>query len=154
MGLLSDTLIKVTKPGPKEFLLNDGDKAHYVALSARDEPTNYPTGAVVEVHGSAEVRAADRNIVAPVSDGLYCTDHHLAVAQGQAQAGRARRKSWRPMLPAGSPAPGRFRGARGRGAMEGACRSSRTWPPVRRAEPGLKPWFADWPVRLICLDWS
>ena len=88
MGLLSDTLIKVTKPGPKEFLLNDGDKAHYVALSARDEPANYPTGAVVEVHGSAEVRAADRNIVAPVSDGLYCTDHHLVVAQGQAQAGR------------------------------------------------------------------
>jgi type IV secretory pathway VirD2 relaxase len=63
-------------------------KAHYVALNARDEPANYPTGAVVEVRGSAEVRAADRNIAALASNGLYRTDHHLAIAQGQAQAGR------------------------------------------------------------------
>ncbi len=28
-------------------------KAHYVALNARDELANYPTGAVVEVRGSA-----------------------------------------------------------------------------------------------------
>jgi Protein of unknown function (DUF3363). len=34
------------------------------------------------------VRAADRNIAALASDGLYRTDHHLAVAQGQAVPGR------------------------------------------------------------------
>ena len=38
--------------------------------------------------GSADVRAADRNIAALASDGLYRTDHHLAVAQGQAVPGR------------------------------------------------------------------
>ena len=43
---------------------------------------------MVEVRGSAEVRAADRNIAALASNGLYRTDHHLAIAQGQAQAGR------------------------------------------------------------------
>lgn len=74
----------------RAYLVIDGvdGKAHYVALNARDDPANYPTGAVVEVRGSAEVRAADRNIAALASDGLYRTDHHLAVAQGQAQAGR------------------------------------------------------------------
>lgn len=72
------------------YLVIDGvdGKAHYVVLNARDEPANYPTGAVVEVRCSAEVRAADRNIAALASNGLYRTDHHLAIAQGQAQAGR------------------------------------------------------------------
>ena len=72
------------------YLVIDGTdgKAHYVALNARDEPANYPTGALVEVRGSAEVRTADRNIAALTSDGLYRTDYHLAVAQGQVQAGR------------------------------------------------------------------
>jgi type IV secretory pathway VirD2 relaxase len=72
------------------FLVIDGvdGKAHYVALNARDELANYPTGAVVEVKGSADVRAADRNIAELASDGLYRTDHHLAMAQGQAVPGR------------------------------------------------------------------
>ncbi|HEK3745012.1 TPA: relaxase/mobilization nuclease and DUF3363 domain-containing protein [Pseudomonas aeruginosa] len=72
------------------YLVIDGvdGKAHYVALNARDELTNYPTGAVVEVRGSSEVRAADKNIAALASDGLYRTDHHLAIEQGQAKAGR------------------------------------------------------------------
>ena len=72
------------------YLVIDGvdGKAHYVALNARDELANYPAGAVVEVKGSADVRAADRNIAALASDGLYRTDHHLAVAQGQAAPGR------------------------------------------------------------------
>ncbi len=54
------------------YLVIDGvdGKAHYVALNARDELANYPTGAVVEVKGSADVRAADRNIAALASDGL------------------------------------------------------------------------------------
>ncbi len=74
----------------RAYLVIDGvdGKAHYVALNARDEPANYPTGSVVEVRGSAEVRAADRNIAALTSDGLYRTDHHLAIAQRQTQAGR------------------------------------------------------------------
>ncbi|MDL5364221.1 relaxase/mobilization nuclease and DUF3363 domain-containing protein [Xanthomonas sp. NCPPB 2654] len=72
------------------YLVIDGvdGKAHYVALSARDELANYPTGAVMEVRGSAEVRAADKNIAALASDGLYRTDHHLAIEQGRAKAGR------------------------------------------------------------------
>ena len=72
------------------YLVIDGTdgKAHYVALNARDELANYPAGAVVEAKGSANVRAADRNIAALASDGLYRTDHHLAVAHGQAAPGR------------------------------------------------------------------
>src|SRR5690606_18378406 len=72
------------------YLVIDGvdGKAHYVALNARDELANYPTGAVVEVKGSADVRAADKNITALASDGLYRADHHLAIEQGRAKPGR------------------------------------------------------------------
>jgi type IV secretory pathway VirD2 relaxase len=72
------------------YLVIDGTdgKAHYVALNARDELANYPAGSVVEVRGSAEIRAADRTIAALASDGLYRTYHHLAVVRGQTQAGR------------------------------------------------------------------
>lgn len=72
------------------YLVIDGvdGKAHYVALNARNELANYPAGAVVEVRGSAEVRAADKNIAALASDGLYRTDHHLAIEQGRAKPGR------------------------------------------------------------------
>ncbi|MED5500646.1 MAG: relaxase/mobilization nuclease and DUF3363 domain-containing protein [Pseudomonadota bacterium] len=72
------------------YLVIDGTdgRAHYVALNARNELENYPMGAVVEVRGSTEIRAADRTISMLVSDGLYRTDHHLAVAQGQAVPGR------------------------------------------------------------------
>ncbi len=72
------------------YLVIDGvdGKAHYVALNARDELANYPAGAVVEVRGSAEVRAADKNVAGLASGGLYRTDHHLAIEQGRAKAGR------------------------------------------------------------------
>jgi type IV secretory pathway VirD2 relaxase len=72
------------------YLVIDGTdgRAHYVALNAQDELVNYPIGAVVEVRGSAEIRAADRTITSLASDGLYRTDHHLAVAQGQDVPGR------------------------------------------------------------------
>ncbi|MDY4313344.1 relaxase/mobilization nuclease and DUF3363 domain-containing protein [Pectobacterium actinidiae] len=72
------------------YLVIDGTdgKAHYVALNARDELANYPTGAVVEVKGSADVRAADKNIAALASDGLYRTDHHLLIEQGRAKPDR------------------------------------------------------------------
>ncbi|HDS1771235.1 relaxase/mobilization nuclease and DUF3363 domain-containing protein [Pseudomonas putida] len=74
----------------KGYLIVDGTdgKAHYVALPPRVELEQYPTGAVVEVKGAADVRAADRNIAALAIDGVYRTDHHLAVAQGQATPDR------------------------------------------------------------------
>ncbi|WP_368994586.1 DUF3363 domain-containing protein [Citrobacter freundii] len=72
------------------YLVIDGvdGKAYYITLNARDELANYPTGAVVEVRGATDVRAADRNIAALASGGLYRTDHHLAIEQGRATAGR------------------------------------------------------------------
>lgn len=72
------------------YLVIDGvdGKAHYVALNAHDELANYPTGAVVEVKGTADVRAADKNIAALASDGLYRAHHHLAIEQGRAKPGR------------------------------------------------------------------
>ena len=74
----------------KGYLIVDGmdGKAHYVALPPRSELEPYPTGAVVEVKGSADMRPADRNIAALAVDGVYRTDHHLAVAQGQATPDR------------------------------------------------------------------
>jgi type IV secretory pathway VirD2 relaxase len=74
----------------KGYLIIDGTdgKAHYVALPSRSELAQYPSGAVVEVKGSADVRAADRTIAALAVGGVYRTDHHLAVAQGQARPDR------------------------------------------------------------------
>lgn len=74
----------------KGYLIVDGTdgKAHYVTLPPRAELEQYPTGAVVEVKGSADVHAADRNIAALAVDGVYRTDHHLALAQGQATLDR------------------------------------------------------------------
>ena len=72
------------------YLVIDGvdGKAHYVALPPRTELEQYPAGAIVEVKGSTEVRAADKNIAALASDGLYRTNHHLAIEQGRAKDGR------------------------------------------------------------------
>ena len=72
------------------YLVLDGidGKAHYVALPARTELEQYPMGAVVEVKGSADIRAADKTIAALASNGLYRTDHHVAIVQGQAKDGR------------------------------------------------------------------
>ena len=74
----------------KHYLIVDGTdgKAHYVALPPRSALEQYPTGAVVEVKGASDVRPADRNIVTLAVDGVYRTDHHLAVAQGQATPDR------------------------------------------------------------------
>ena len=74
----------------KGYLVIDGTdgKAHYVALPPRSELEQYPTGAVVEVKGSADVRVADRNIAALVVDGVYRIDHHFALAQGLATSDR------------------------------------------------------------------
>ena len=74
----------------KGYLIVDGTdgKAHYVALPPRFELEQYPTGAVVEVKGSTHVRAADRNVAALAGEGVYRTDHHLAVVQGLTAADR------------------------------------------------------------------
>ena len=74
----------------KGYLVIDGidGKAHYVALPPRSELEQYPTGAVVEVKGATDVRAADRNIASLSVDGIYRTDHHLALAKGQATLDR------------------------------------------------------------------
>jgi type IV secretory pathway VirD2 relaxase len=67
----------------KGYLVIDGTdgKAHYVALPPRTELEQFPAGAVVEVKGTTEVRAADCTIAALAVDGLYRTDQHLALAQ-------------------------------------------------------------------------
>jgi type IV secretory pathway VirD2 relaxase len=74
----------------KGYLAIDGidGKAHYVALPPRSELEQYPNGAVVEVKGATDVRVADRNIAALTVNGVYRTDHHLAVARDQASRGR------------------------------------------------------------------
>jgi len=70
----------------KGYLVVDGTdgKAHYVTLPPRTDLEQYPTGSVVEVKGGVGARASDKTIVALAVDGLYRTDQHLAVAQGQA----------------------------------------------------------------------
>lgn len=68
------------------YLVVDGTdgKAHYIALNAKVELEQYLVGAVVEARGSAEFRAADKNIAVLAVDGLYRTDHHLAMVTAQA----------------------------------------------------------------------
>jgi type IV secretory pathway VirD2 relaxase len=72
------------------YLVIDGidGKAHYVALHAKVALEQYPLGAVVEVRGSTDIRATDKTIAALAVDGLYRSDHHLAMARVQAVAGR------------------------------------------------------------------
>ena len=67
------------------YLVIDGTdgKAHYVTLPPRAELAQYPVGAVVEVKGSTDLRKADQAIASLATDGLYRTDHHLAIAKGQ-----------------------------------------------------------------------
>jgi type IV secretory pathway VirD2 relaxase len=72
------------------YLVVDGldGKAHYVSLSARDELAGYPIGSVVDVRGSAEIRETDRTIAGLAADGLYRSDHHLAIIRGHAKGNR------------------------------------------------------------------
>jgi hypothetical protein len=66
----------------RSYLVIDGvdGKAHYVALPTKAELEQYPTGAVVEARGSAEVRAADRTVAALAVGGVYRTDNQRAAA--------------------------------------------------------------------------
>lgn len=69
----------------KGYLIVDGTdgNAHYVVLPPRTELEHYPTGALVEIKGSSAVRAADKTIAAMATDGIYRTDHHLAIAKAR-----------------------------------------------------------------------
>jgi type IV secretory pathway VirD2 relaxase len=68
------------------YLVVDGldGKAHYLALPARAELADYPIGGLVETRSLSEPRTVDRSITALAADGLYRTDHHLALARAQA----------------------------------------------------------------------
>jgi type IV secretory pathway VirD2 relaxase len=72
------------------YLVIDGidGKAHYVAQPVRVELEHYSIGAVIEVRGSAEVRAADRTIAALAVESVYRTAHHRAVAMTNRAAAR------------------------------------------------------------------
>jgi len=71
------------------YLVIDGidGKAHYVALSAKAELEQYPVGSVVEARGSADIRAADKNIAALTINGVYRTDRHLTMAKAKTAPG-------------------------------------------------------------------
>ena len=72
------------------YLVVDGldGKAHYLALPTHAELANYPIGGLVETRSLSEPRSADRSIAALAADGLYRTDHHLALARSQAVEGQ------------------------------------------------------------------
>lgn len=72
------------------YLVVDGlnGKAHYLALPARAELADFPIGGVVETRSLREPRTVDRSIAALAADGLYRTDHHLALARSQAVEGQ------------------------------------------------------------------
>ncbi len=72
------------------YLVVDGldGKAHYLALPARAELADYPIGGLVETRSLSEPRTVDRSITALAADGLYRTDHHLALARSQAVEGQ------------------------------------------------------------------
>jgi type IV secretory pathway VirD2 relaxase len=70
------------------YLVVDGldGKAHYVALAAKAELAQYPVGSVVEVRGSVELRTVDKTIAALAVEGIYRTDHRLALAKTQTRS--------------------------------------------------------------------
>ncbi len=71
------------------YLVVDGldGKAHYLALPARAELADYPIGGLVETRSLREPRAVDRSIASLAADGLYRTDHRLALARSQSSDG-------------------------------------------------------------------
>ncbi|SED30384.1 Type IV secretory pathway, VirD2 components (relaxase) [Pseudomonas saponiphila] len=71
------------------YLVVDGldGKAHYLALPTRAELADYPIGGLVETRSLSKPRAVDRSIASLAADGLYRTDHHLALARSQSSDG-------------------------------------------------------------------
>lgn len=62
-------------------------RAHYVPLPAHVDFTAFAAGSIVAVRGGADPRPVDRNIEAAAENGLYRTQHHLAVARTQSREG-------------------------------------------------------------------
>lgn len=71
------------------YLVVDGTdgRAHYVALNPGVELVQFPVGGIVEVRSAIGERSSDKTIASLAIDGLYRTDHHLAVARGRAGSG-------------------------------------------------------------------
>ncbi len=62
------------------YLIVDGidGRAHYAALSARTDLSQFPMGAIVELRGAMTARAADTTIANLTQGGMYRPDQHLA----------------------------------------------------------------------------
>jgi type IV secretory pathway VirD2 relaxase len=123
------------------YLVIDGvdGKAHYVALNARDELANYPTGAVVEVKGSAEACARPTR-TSPRWRAMACTAPIITWRSSRAGPSPAatRRKSSRLMSAGWKPCAGP---ASWSAWPKGYGRCRTTWPSVaaiRRAAPGRR----------------
>jgi hypothetical protein len=67
------------------YLIVDGvdGRAHYVPLAAGADFEALPIGGIVETRVATE-RTADRTIAGLATDGIYRTDHHLAVERAKA----------------------------------------------------------------------
>jgi type IV secretory pathway VirD2 relaxase len=67
------------------YLIVDGvdGRAHYVPLAAGADFDALPIGGIVETRAATE-RTADRTIAGLASNGVYRTDHHLAVERAKA----------------------------------------------------------------------
>jgi len=67
------------------YLIVDGvdGRAHYVLLAAGTDFDALPIGGIVETRAATE-RTADRTIAGLATDGIYRTDHHLAVERAKA----------------------------------------------------------------------
>ncbi len=67
------------------YLIVDGvdGRAHYVPLAVNTDFEALPIGGIVETRAATE-RTADRTIAGLAKDGIYRTDHHIAVERAKA----------------------------------------------------------------------
>ncbi|GEC17333.1 DUF3363 domain-containing protein [Nitrobacter winogradskyi] len=67
------------------YLIVDGIdcRAHYVPLAANADLEALPIGGIVETRAATE-RTADRTIAGLAANGIYRTDHHLAIERAEA----------------------------------------------------------------------
>ena len=72
----------------RAYLVVDGidGRAHYVPLSVSADLEALPIGGIVQTRAAVE-RGADRTIASLAVDGVYRTDHHLAVERAEAKPG-------------------------------------------------------------------
>jgi hypothetical protein len=67
------------------YLIVDGidGRAHYIPLAANADLEALPIGGIVETRAATE-RTADRTIAGLAANGIYRTDHHLAIERAKA----------------------------------------------------------------------